>query len=317
MFRVLTVFFMSTVLASAGAFAQDEPVVPANAKPVEVILAMSYEASRELSYTGVASWSNGLTSENIRIFHRVSEGYESERLVHLDGDLREVIRAPVSVDCIQPGQALRRARFSRSLNADRSQYNAQIIGEDRVAGRSVWQIRLSPSDEYRYGQLISVDKASGLVLRALVVNNAGEVLENFQFLDIELREVLESEVSPSSDRPFQFDESVSVCVEGRLADYSDVNWAVTDLPEGYELLSATFDPTSQRTWLMYGDGFNTFSVFVEQGMNGRGLQTVGSMSILMQPIIVENEPYTVTVMGDIPLETIERSVSALRRRVSE
>jgi len=296
---------------------QSESVVPANARPVELILAMSYEASREQSYTGVASWSNGVTSENIRVFHRVSEGYESERIVHLDGALREVIRAQTSVDCIQPGQALRRARFSRSLNADSGQYEARIIGEDRVANRPVWQVQLVPHDEFRYGQFISIDKSSGLVLRALVVNADGEVLESFQFLDIELREIAEEEVSPNSSRPFEFDESASICVEGRLADYNEVDWAVTDLPEGFELLSATFDESIQRTWLMYGDGFNAFSVFIEPGANGRGLQSVGSISILMQPIIVENDPFTVTVMGDIPLETIDRSVTALRRRVSE
>jgi len=283
-------------------------------KPVDVILAAMSEVDQRESYTGVLSWSNGKVSQNVEIFHQVKDGVQVERISHLDGQPREVVRRGIALDCIQPGRALRRARYSQLSSMAGDIYDLSLIGEDRVAGRLAWRVRMQPKDHYRHAQLLSVDKASGVVLKSLVIDHEGRVLESMQFLQLELREISDAEISPQSSQVVAMDNSTNDCINDGLANYDGVDWAISELPAGFELFSAKYFPEKDRTWLIYGDGFTTFSVFVEAGDNGRLIQRTGAFTVVAQPISVNNENYTVTVLGDIPPEAVERAIAQLRKR---
>jgi len=307
---------LGLLVLSSAAQAEDDTsaVAKVQREPVDVILAAMSEVDQRVSYTGVLSWSNGQVSQNVEVFHQVKDGVQVERISHLDGQPREVIRRGIALDCVQPGRALRRARYAQLSSMAGDIYDLSLIGEDRVAGRLAWRVRMQPKDHYRHAQLLSVDKESGVVLKSLVVDREGRVLESMQFLQLELRDVSDQEVSPHSEQVVAMDNSDNDCINDGLANYSGIDWAISELPAGFELFSAKYFPEKERTWLMYGDGFTTFSVFVEAGDNGRLIQRTGAFTLVAQPISVNDENYTVTVLGDIPPEAVERAIAQLRKR---
>ena len=315
MFRCLLLLALGGLLSSPTLVAQSTETTPVNTvtDPVEIVLAAMSEAGRQISYTGVLSWTNGATEQNVRVVHQVEDGIEYERIFHLDGAAREVIREAMPVSCLQPGQALRRARFAQLDSMVGGVYEPSIVGEERVAGRLAWKMQLAPIDQYRFAHLVFVDQASGLILKSLLLDRQGQVLESMQYLDIQIRPITPEELSAQTNSPLIFNQP-SDCVQGQLANYDDVDWAVTEPPPGFELFSAEYDAENDRTWLMYGDGYAVFSVFIEPGVNGRGIQRVGAISLVAQPIKVEGEDYTITLLGDVPSETVERSIASLRRR---
>lgn len=315
MFRCLLLLALGGLLSSPALVAQSSDATPANTvnDPVEIVLAAMSEAGRQISYTGVLTWTNGATEQNIRVIHQVEDGIEYERIFHLDGAAREIIREAMPVNCLQPGQALRRARFAQLDSMVGGVYEPAIVGEERVAGRLAWKMQLVPIDQYRFAHIVFVDQASGLILKSLTLDRQGQVLESMQYLDIQIRPITAEELSAQTNAPLILNQP-NDCVQGQLANYDNVDWAVTEPPLGFELFSAEYDAENDRTWLMYGDGYAVFSVFIEPGVNGRGIQRVGAISVVAQPIKVEGEDYTITLLGDVPSETVERSIASLRRR---
>ena len=309
--------FVAFVALSQVPLASGQAVKSSNAAavtdPVEIVLAAMSEASRQISYTGVLSWTNGETEQNVRVVHQVVDGVENERIYHLDGAAREVIRSAMPTNCLQPGQALRRARFAQLHSMVGGVYEPTIVGEERVAGRLTWKMQLAPVDRYRFSHIVSIDQATGLILKSLLVDRQGQILESMQYLDVEFRPISASELTAETNSPLRFDRP-GECIQEELANYENVDWAVTEPPPGFELFSAEYDAANDRTWLMYGDGYAVFSVFVEPGVNGRGIQRVGAISLVAQPIIVDGKDYTITLLGDVPPETVERSIASLRRR---
>src|SRR5690606_1461106 len=116
-------------------------------------------------------------------------GVEYERLQYLSGAEREIIRSGQQLSCYPPGDQLLQGRLtqigSRLAGLDEL-YNFQAHYVERVAGRLATVLQVVPRDAFRYGYILSVDQETGLVLKSLVIDSNGRVLERYQFLDLEL-----------------------------------------------------------------------------------------------------------------------------------
>ena len=60
-------------------------------------------AQREQDYSGVFTYEYGAQLATLRIFHTVNDGVENERLIHLDGEHREILRQGHEVSCVHAG----------------------------------------------------------------------------------------------------------------------------------------------------------------------------------------------------------------------
>ena len=147
----------------------------------------------ELNYRGVLSYERGDHLESLRVTHGVIDGEVFERLEHLDGAPREVIRRGKQLFCIQVGQhfnlLLHPHRLRSGLASIESYYDIQAGGESRVAGHPSIEITIKPRDDYRFGYRLALDRETGFLLRLESLGADGRTLERLQFVDVEIAKV--------------------------------------------------------------------------------------------------------------------------------
>ena len=129
----------------------------------------------------------------MRVVHSVTNGVQRERLVHLNGAPREIVRTGDEVECIlRPGDEILALEssipsgpfaraFSRAFEGVSDNYTLSLHGTDRVANREAIRLAVVPRDAQRYGFRLWLDQATGLLLRSELVDMKGAKLEIFQF----------------------------------------------------------------------------------------------------------------------------------------
>lgn len=154
-------------------------------------------AAHKLNYTGTFSYQSGKNVETSRIAHLVDGGAEFEKLEALDGSPREVVRNNEEVQCFLPDQKLvivdqsaaRRgfpARLPSSPSALAENYRIRKGEVVRIAGLESQQIILEPKDDMRFGHQFWADVNSGLLLRARLIGEKGESIEQFAFNEVQI-----------------------------------------------------------------------------------------------------------------------------------
>lgn len=272
---------------------------------------------RELTYQGTLSYQRGEHIQSLRIAHAVIDGKEYERLEYLDGKKREVLRRNHSLKCIHPGEKLVRF-FAASESGQHSEaranlsehYQVSLVDTGRLAGRETIELHVLPKDEYRYGYHLALDEATGLMVRSELVNNQGDVLERFQFVELEVGgdiarayfEEQDSSYRPPHDTPKTPRSTKQSVMEP---------WVVSWVPDGFIPVSSDSEliPTDMLT---YTDGMAVFSVFLEPYRRAKqadiyeGTSTKGATSAYFKIVQMADQPHRVTVVGEIPPRAARR-----------
>ncbi|MCG3202473.1 MAG: Sigma factor AlgU regulatory protein MucB [Gammaproteobacteria bacterium] len=280
------------------------------------------KATRELNYDGVFVYSRGADADSMRVIHRADQHGEQERIVSLSGSPREVIRSNDTVKCYLPD---RRAvmiekrtmrKFLPSFRQPASEiavnYQFELIGRDRIAGRRAWVIGVLPRNAFRYGYRFWVDAENRLLLRSEVVNSRGAVLEQILFTQLTLPATIADELlqpAVNSENFTTFDKSRSA--EGPSLELPVTQkWLVQWVPQGFsqrdykiQRLSASDSPVDH---IVFSDGLATISVFVEKLKDKadslEGFTAVGAVNTYSRL----NDNYQVTVVGEVPPLTVRQ-----------
>ncbi len=166
-------------------------------------------AAKTLNYAGTIVFQHNGHVDTSRLVHMVEGGQEQEKLLSLDGPAREVIRSSAEVRCYFPDAKVIRIepRTFRnvfpSLSAEQLRnlgqyYEARMTVSERVAGHWTQVMSFEPKDGLRYGHKFWAEANTGLLLKARVVDDRGEVVEQFTFTDVSINEKLDREmVKPS------------------------------------------------------------------------------------------------------------------------
>jgi len=283
-------------------------------------------AARDLNYTGVFLYQTGGRSELSRISHFVDANGEHERLEVLDGTPREILRNNQEVQCFLPADkvvVIDRAsvgRFPGSLATKASAlgdyYNVHLGAVVRVAGREAQSVLLEPRDDMRYGHQFWADLATGLLLKAKMVNDSGQVIEQFAFTEI------------SQGIPFERDKikpRTAVTNTWQVLDArgselrpDELPWVLRSLPVGYRPVSLTRrlmrKDGPDTLHLMLTDGLANISVFIEPHSSGgkveQGASGVGATGIFRKIV----SDHLVTVLGEVPTAAIRRVADSLEAR---
>ena len=160
-------------------------------------LARAAAAARSHNYVGTIVFQHGGRVETSRLTHLVEGGTEHEKLVNLDGPAREVIRSAGEVRCYYPDAKIVRIepRTFRNVFPSLSPQQQQALAQyydfrkaevGRVAGLEAQAYVFEPKDGMRFGHKFWADRATGLLLKALLINEKGEVVEQFAFTDIKV-----------------------------------------------------------------------------------------------------------------------------------
>ena len=309
------------VVASVLALGAFGGAVPARAADDAHAWLMKIDAAaREQNYDGVFVYQHGDKLETMRIIHRVDGDRVRERLVSLNGAPREVIRTDREVQCFLPDEKSvvvehRKAEnrgfpsiLPTELRALDANYTIALGRRGRIVDREAQMVSIKPKDNFRYGYELWADRATGLLLRAALVDGAGKAIEQFLFTQITPNAAI-----AAADLKPQFMRKDSVW--HRAAAMEDANsgpgsWAAADLPPGFELTTRIVRkmPAGQQPveHLVYSDGLATVSVFVEKlRRNGRarvnGPNRMGAVSAYVK---VADE-HRVTVVGEVPGATVD------------
>ncbi|MGH8802758.1 MAG: MucB/RseB C-terminal domain-containing protein, partial [Casimicrobiaceae bacterium] len=290
-------------------------------------LTRAASAARSINYVGTIVYQIGPRVESSRIAHFNDGGRQFEKLTNLDGPARELIRTRGEVRCYYPDAKLVRveprtfrnvfpALSGEQRHALSQYYDFRVVGDDRVSGRPAVIVAFQPRDGLRYGHRFWSDRATGLLLKARMVNEDGEGIEQFAFtditLDVPVNRALVAPSWPVTPPDWQVIEGVA----GDLA-VENTGWVVTRLPagfskimEGYRRLHDRHDPVAH---LVYTDGLASVSVFIEAIGSARapvGFVQQGGLNVDR----VRRGDHLVTVMGETPRATVRQIANSVERR---
>jgi sigma-E factor negative regulatory protein RseB len=265
---------------------------------------------KELNYRGVLSYERGDHLESLRVTHGIVDGEPFERLEHLDGAHREVIRRGKQLHCVQLGQHLDLLLHNHVLKPGLAgldpYYDLQTAGDGRVAGRRCIDIAIKPRDEYRIGYRLALDRDTGLLLRSEALDANGQILERLQFVDVEISRNFKPEWLNGTDRAAPL--AADAHTIDRVIEEVQMPWRPRWLPPGFVLALAPHRPSEEV--LTYSDGLAVLSIFVTPAQAdmpaGAGRASQGAtVAVTKQIISTGGAPFSITVIGEVPLATAQ------------
>lgn len=310
--RFLRLFFLLAVFFNACAVAGD---------PHEWLAKME-QAARTMNYQGVFVYHHGNSMQTMQIFHRVDNGKAQERLFSLNGSPREVIRTDDEVRCYLPEDNSILVEHRRAGNKGFPSILPERIGEldanyamelaraGRVADREAQRIIVRPKDEYRYGYQLWADSATGLLLRADLLDAEGKMVERFIFTSIKTGiGIPDAELKP------RLGNKSAVLYSGESEGGGKAPAWEAQLPPGFKLTNYINRrmPKGQKAieHLVYSDGLAAVSVFIEKADPQpavKGPNRMGAVHAYAK--VVDGQQ--VTVVGEVPAITVEMIGASVR-----
>ena len=281
-----------------------------------------HDATQKLSYTGTFVYQNGGRSETSRITRYVDSAGDIERLEVMDGMPREIVRTKDTVRCYLPGARLvkvdRRterdfpALLPERITALARHYDISLGETRRIAGYDCQAVVLTPRDNLRYGYKLYADINSGMLLRAVTLDAAGEQVEQFTFTQLTIGGVTRDMVrSRHASRDWRVEDAAAA--PARLA-----GWGLTsELPGFHKIieLKRRLGESRSAGQVVYSDGLAAVSVFIES-LEGRsdpvrtGLSSMGAIHIYTREVA----NHMVTVVGEAPAASVQRIANAVEYR---
>ena len=274
-------------------------------------------ATQKLSYTGTFVYQQGDRTETSRITRVADAAGGIEKLEVLDGVPREIVRTRDTISCYLPDHRVvkidRRddARaFPGLLPVEFTELARHYVitrGErGRVAGLECESVLLTPRDELRYGHRLCADAASGMLLKARILDGKGEMVEQFTFTQIAIGSVARDKVkSRHASRSWRIEETAVA-----PANLAEAGWSISsDLPGFRKIVEVRrkLRASGSVGQVVYSDGLAAVSVFIEP-LAGRaepalpGLASVGAINIVTREV----SNHLVTVVGEVPAPSVQR-----------
>jgi len=280
-------------------------------------------AAHQTDYSGVFVYQYDNRIETSRIIHVVEADGEYEKLESLDGPKRKIIRHHGQVWCyinhkmVQVDSQQVRIRFPAFLPEQIStlsaNYQAEQIGVARVAGYNAQVILFEPKDNLRYAHKIWADTGSGLLLKAAVLGDKDQIIEQYTFTQLQIGGNIDrswiSTTAPGNSLPV----SPELAKGGTPVNSG---WTVGALPAGFKKTMEIQRPMRGRhtpvTQIVFSDGLSAISVFIEPDDgdedNVGGLSSRGAVNLYHK--VVAGQLFT--VVGEVPARTVIQVLDSIR-----
>ncbi len=347
----LPAFLLACVAATAiplvqaqTALSSGDPLV--EARETRAWLLRIQDAAATRNYAGTVVVSAGGLVASTRIAHYCEGKDQYERIDSLDGQVRNVYRHNNVVHTVWPQKRLavveQRDQMSSSFPGllqagnERVQdfYDLKPVAVERVAGHEANVLVLSPRDKHRFGYRLWAEKSTGLLLRAEVLSERGDVLESSAFSEVTLG------VRPQPDNVLQpvkkLDGYRVIAPELKTTRLEAEGWSLKTLVPGFQVVSCIkrqFDAAprasapgsspqppraqggpEQILQTVFSDGLTYVSVFIEPYNAERHARpmytTIGATQTLMR----REGDWWVTVMGDVPIATLRQFSTGIERK---
>jgi len=294
--------------------------VAASAATAEEWLQRMDTAARQQNYIGTLVYGARGQMETLRVFHRANEQGESERLMSMNGEPREMVRHGNTVLFTGNGglpRAYVRGGAATPFDAEQLQhalphYQVVAVGEDRVAGRATQVVDVRAGDAFRYSYRLWLDTGSGLLLKSVRHGVDGIPVELMMFTDIDIGAVPGDEQLKATvdTQPKQVDTQPISTMSP-----SESRWDIADLPPGFKQTMAERDAAQpNEEHLVFSDGLASVSVYISPSPAGSASPPInireGALSVFSRQV----DKHRVYVIGDVPELTVQRFAQGISPR---
>ncbi len=291
-------------------------------------------AARSLSYEGIFVYQTGQQVKSVQITHIFNGKNEFSRNVVLDGSPREVLSQGGDLVIYNPhnekiiiekrrGQNMFPAVLPVNLDSIKDNYLLRTGSLERVADRSAKILYLEPKDGLRYSYKFWIDNEYGLLLKSVMFNKRGEVMESISFNQISLLNSVDLNwFKPKIDhnKKYEMEDEQVVLADSNIQD----EWYIKGLPAGYrkveQIVRMVHGKSYPVTHVVFSDGLASVSLFIEPAPKvGKTkddkvklkprtvLTTAGNTSFYA----CMNNGYLVTVVGEVPEATVVQIANAI------
>jgi sigma-E factor negative regulatory protein RseB len=294
-------------------------------------LARLDEAARRRNYIGNLVVSTAVSVSATRVTHVCEGEQQFESVIAMDGEARSLVRQNDVVHTLWPRARVAmvqqrdvRASFPALLTGGEQRvldsYDLRALGVDRVAGFDADVVLLKARDTLRFSQRLWSERQTGLLLRADILAPNGQMLESQAFSELVVgvrargAAVLE---------PLHHLDGYRILRPAVLPTSLDnEGWALNVLPAGFrEVFCAkrSLDPSGGPSTpvvlqAVYSDGLTHVSLFIEPFDAKRHQAEVVDSIGATQTLVTRRDDQRVTLMGDVPVETLKRFAGALERK---
>lgn len=314
------------IAAAAGA------APPVSVAEARTWLQRIHGAASQRNYEGTLVVTAGGNLSSARMAHYCEAQQSFERVDILDGQVRRVFRHNEQLLTLWPESRLARAGqrdavalFPSVLSGSAEQiferYELLAEGSGRVAGHEAAILLLRPRDEMRFAQRLWADRATGLLLRADVLDAGGRVLESAAFSEVSIGVKAQPDTVTQPMRRLEGYRMLRNTVQRTALDGE--GWQLKSPVAGFKQVScvkrgtgtsADASDAGATEWLqaIFSDGLTHVSVFIEPMRSDRHRAGSGSLGAT-HSLMLANGPYWITVMGDVPHATLKQFAAALER----
>lgn len=322
--------FLCLLLAASDVFASGLGASAVRAEPISKDdlswLKKMQLAAHHANYSGTFIYQSGNHIETSRITH-VSDGEnEHERLEGLDGERSEVIRKNDQIWCYQgenkvlvakrEGARMFPALLPAQLSLLQENYVMHHAEDDRVAGFHAHSIIFQPRDKMRYAHKMWAHSDSGLLLKAVVLDERNRVLELYAFTQLSIGGDIDRKWIVKSLPEDQASSVATVSDHGISTVPGESGWRVYALPAGFKKItevSRRLKGSSQPvTHLVYSDGLAGISVFIEKLGDKSGVKQGLHNKGLIQFFTKVQDDNLLTVVGQVPSRTVVQVAKSVR-----
>lgn len=286
-------------------------------------LKMMAFAAHRTNYSGTFIYQSGDRIETSRITHVTDAAGEHERLESLDGARREIIRNNEHIWCYQgdkqvlvkkrEGGGAFPALLPEHLSALSENYQILQGEDDRVAGFHAHTLFFQPRDNLRYSHKMWAHSDSGLLLKAVVLDESGRVIEQYAFTQLTIGGKIDRKWIISG-KPRQ--QALAAATAEAAGVPVTSGWQVHALPVGFrkilELRRSLREGKVPVTHLVFSDGLAGISVFIESMANKPeirpGVYSQGVIQVYSK-VVDDN---LLTVVGEVPSRTLLQVADSVR-----
>jgi len=301
-------------------------------------------AGHQTDYSGLFVYQYDNRVETSRITHLAEADSEYERIESLDGPKREIVRHHGHVwsyfnhKMVQVDSHQGRGRFPsllpEQLSALSANYHARQAGTERVAGYDAQVIVFQPKDNLRYTHKIWAHTDSGLLLKAAVLGDKNQVVEQYAFTQLQIggridrswvrkaassrlgdEELLSGHPQDASAGKRGSDQS-GPAETGMDVLHTNSGWVADALPAGFKKTMEIQRPMRGKhapvTQMVFSDGLSAISIFIEPDDGDEddvdGLSSRGAVNLYHKVL----DRHLITVVGEVPPRTVMQVFDSVR-----
>jgi len=271
----------------------------------------------EAQYQGIFLHQSGNDSQTVEIVHGKHQGAIWERLLHLDGPVREVIRQGDALYCIYPDKTVEQIQQKGSApfgNKDlgsvkqlKQAYQFKLLGPERIVGRLAMGVQLVPKDRSRHVYQLWIDQNTFVPLRTELMSLKGRILERYQFAYFSPQEALSAEdFEPKTPGISLASAKADEVLKANPEDV--IEWRLAWLPVGFVDQGAKGYAPKLSARRVYSDGIVMFSIYVEpvNEVKDEGVARAGPTILAVQHKEHQDTQHRITVVGEIPARLAKR-----------